>query len=186
MDFTPEEKVELLITFQPLLKKIVRRACAFYNLNTAQVYDDLFQTATEGFLRHLKSIKSIHEVGGCWLDMYSYVVRDIRRMHVVTISRAMFNKKRHEYIQLPLEHAASVSDSVTEDEWVSDMIVKEFLDNRTPVERQAILMRSEEGGSNKEIMPVIGAKNEMGVSRFFKRMSDEYTKHIEDGEGAEK
>lgn len=177
MDFTPEQKTELLLAFRPLLKKTVRRACVFYGLNTAQDYDDLFQTATEGFLRHLKSVDALYKVGGCWQSLYNYVVNDIRRMHFISIPRAEFPSAHGDYTQLPLEESLNSLDDANEDQWVSDLIVKEFLEKRDPKEREALLMKMEHNSTHKEIMPIIGKKNEMGVTRFFRRMQKEYTRH---------
>lgn len=183
MDFTPEEKTELLLAFRPLLKKTVRRACVCYGLNTAQVYEDLFQTATEGFLRHLKSVNALYKIGGCWQSLYNYVVDDIRRMHVISISRAEFPEMHGNFTQLPLEESLNASGEAGEDQWISDLIVEEFLAKRTPKEREALLMKAEHRSTHKELMPVIGKNNEMGVTRFFRRMQKEYARHTTEKDG---
>lgn len=85
MQFTQDEKAALLKQFEPLLRGTVRRACACYNLNAHQVYSDLYQSAAEGFLRHLGSIKAAHHAGGCKKDLLRYVSEDVRRMHTVSI-----------------------------------------------------------------------------------------------------
>ena len=177
MVFTQEEKVELLAAYRPLLRKLVRRAIVFFHKNTPQDYDDLYQTAMEGFLRHLAKVESRYEVGGCWLTLYNLIVHEIRRMHFVSFSRREFLNKRHETAQLPLECAAFVPAAASEDAWVSDMMARAFLDSLAPEERKAVWMRAGHECTNKEIMPVIGVSNEMGVSRFFKRMARRWDKH---------
>lgn len=56
-----------------------------------------------------------------------------------------------------------------------------FLDTLKEVERQAVLMRMYDDSTNQEIMPVIGAKYEMGVSRFFQRMGRAYNQYTQAG-----
>lgn len=183
MDFTMEEKLDLLTRYQPLIKKVVRFTCNAFDLNVEQMYDDLFQSASEFFLRHLSHIHVRSDIGKCERSMYNHLVRELRKMHVVAIPKHKFREKRNLYIQVPIEHAETIACGKTEEEIVSGVFVDDFLAGRPSNERRAIEMRLEFDSTNKEVMAVLGTSNEMSVTRFFRKMKSELEKYL-DREGS--
>lgn len=183
MDFTPEEKTRLIIEFDPLLSSVVRQACVFYNLRWADVNEDLYQVAVVTFLRHLQNVKCVAEIGGCKLELKHQLAKAIRSTHVVSISRAKFRSRRKDFEQVPLENAMYMLADKAEEQWVSDLLVEEFLDSRPPHERKALLMRVHHNTRNKELMAVLGVENEMGVTRFFTRIRRAYRQFADEKKG---
>lgn len=173
MYFTSDQAAELLMQYSPLLKKVVRQACLRYNLQINQVYEDLYQSACEGFLRHLSRINSADRIGHCAHYVYHHVTQDVRRMHHVSISRDKFDEKRCDYEQVSMEHVEKTLMDMPEDGWITSMTLAEFMESKTCDEREAMRVKAHDGGTNKEIAPILGVQNEMGVSRFFKKLRKE-------------
>ena len=182
MFFTDEEKESLLLDYQPLIRSAVSKACNMYGLNYEQVKSDLYQTAALAFLRHLDKIEDRERIPYCAFHVNNYVRRAVRNMFFIKIPREKFNQKWFEFHQYPIEYALNVPDeAISEDEWISDIDVEDFLDTLSPEMREAFQRKIKKGESNREIMPVIEAKNEMGVTRAFRKAGRAYVQKNPDG-----
>lgn len=179
MYFTSDQAAALLKQYAPLLKKVVRQACVRYNLPIAQEYEDLYQSACEGFLRHLSRINSADRIGRCAHYVYHHVTQDVRRMYVVSISRDKFDERRNDFDQVSMEYADTKPLDVQEDDWITSMTIAEFIDGKAANEREAILLKAENNCPNKDLIPILGVQNEMGASRFFKKIRRELSKMMD-------
>lgn len=171
MKLTREQEEKLLLQYEPFIRSCVNEFAKRGRPDLMDNYDDFLQEARLAFLIQVRKRDTMFEVVRGRQRIKDAMYEYCRTMAPVHIPRKKYPEHKHRFSKISYDVVGAMETILvmTDDHVVGAAEATQFMESLSEDERTVLLMK-EEGHTNREIIPIIHARNEPHMSRIFRRL----------------